>query len=105
VSNHVLIDAFICIACGTQFSPAAEPPERCPICEDERQPVRREGQAWTTMEELRQTSRNEVREQEPGLTGIGTDLLWDCVSRAGLRRAALTGGLGRIASGGARRSW
>jgi hypothetical protein len=112
------MSAFICIACGTQFSPGAEPPERCPICEDERQPVRREGQAWTTMEELRRTSRNELRDQEPGLTGIGTspafaigqrallvrtpagNLLWDCVSlldEATVERVRALGGVQHIA--------
>lgn len=90
--------AYICIACGTQFAPTAEPPDGCPICEDYRQPVRREGQAWTTLEELRSEHRIEVRELEPGLFGIGTtprfaigqralliqtahgNVLWDCIA-------------------------
>lgn len=63
--------AYICIACGTQFPPANEAPDRCPICEDYRQPVRREGQAWTTLDELRANHHNELRELEPGLIGIG----------------------------------
>jgi hypothetical protein len=110
--------AYICLACGTQFAPGASPPSACPICEDERQPVRREGQAWTTMEELRRTSRNELRELEPGLTGIGTsptfaigqrallvrtpagNLLWDCVSlldEAAVERIGALGGIQHIA--------
>lgn len=90
--------AFLCLACGTQFTPGAKPPDRCPICEDDRQPVRREGQAWTTLDELRSGHQNEIREVEPGLFGIGTiprfaigqralliqtgrgNLLWDCIS-------------------------
>ena len=92
------VPAFICVACGTQFASSDKPPTRCPICEDYRQPVRREGQAWTTVEELRSKHTNEVREVEPGLVGIGTsprfaigqramliqsdqgNVLWDCVS-------------------------
>jgi hypothetical protein len=90
--------AYICVACGTQFQPTPEPPRRCAICEDDRQPVRRDGQAWTTLAELRSEHKNELRELEPGLIGIGTsphfaigqrallirtdqgNLLWDCVS-------------------------
>ena len=89
---------FICLACGTQFAPSTEPPDRCPICEDYRQPVRRHGQAWTTMDELQSDHQNEFREIEPGLIGIGTNprfaigqralliqttqgnVLWDCIS-------------------------
>jgi hypothetical protein len=89
--------AYICIACGTQFSPANNAPDRCRICEDYRQPVRREGQAWTTLEELRTDHQNELRELEPGLLGIGMsprfaigqralliqtpggNVLWDCI--------------------------
>jgi glyoxylase-like metal-dependent hydrolase (beta-lactamase superfamily II) len=89
--------AFICFACGTQFPPSKEPPDRCPICEDYRQPVRREGQAWTTLEELRSDHHNELRDLEPGLVGIGIsprfaigqralliqtpggNVLWDCI--------------------------
>ena len=90
--------AYICIACGAQFEPSAEPPELCPICEDYRQPVRKEGQAWTSMEELQSDHQNEVREIEPGLVGIGTtprfaigqramliqtsegNVMWDCIT-------------------------
>jgi glyoxylase-like metal-dependent hydrolase (beta-lactamase superfamily II) len=88
---------YICAACATQFSPGKNPPDRCPICEDYRQPVRREGQAWTTLEELRSDHQNELRELEPGLVGIGMsprfaigqralliqtpggNVLWDCI--------------------------
>jgi hypothetical protein len=86
-------DTFICVTCGTQYPPSEAPPERCPICLDERQYVGAGGQAWTTPAELRAAHRNEIREIEPGLTGIGIvpqfaigqrallvdGLLWDCV--------------------------
>ncbi|MEX0850698.1 MAG: hypothetical protein WD015_04265 [Gaiellaceae bacterium] len=46
------VDAFICVTCGTQFSPSADPPVACSICLDERQYVGHDGQLWTTMVEL-----------------------------------------------------
>ena len=106
--------AFICIACGTQFAPSTDPPDRCPICEDYRQPVRREGQAWTTMDDLQSDHQNEIRELEPGLVGIGTNprfaigqralliqttqgnVLWDCVTLLDPDTAARIHALGGI---------
>jgi glyoxylase-like metal-dependent hydrolase (beta-lactamase superfamily II) len=110
--------AYICVACGTQFPPGADPPDRCPICEDYRQPVRREGQAWTTLDELRSGHENEIREIEPALVGIGSsprfaigqramlirtsngNLLWDCVTlldSATTERIRELGGIQHIA--------
>ena len=88
------MEAHICITCGTQFPPAAEPPQRCPICLDERQYVGHDGQRFTTMAALANGHRNRVEEVEPGLVGIGTEprfaigqralavsgLLWDCIT-------------------------
>jgi glyoxylase-like metal-dependent hydrolase (beta-lactamase superfamily II) len=89
---------FVCRTCGTQFPASDVPPEHCPICEDERQYIGPDGQQWTTLEELRASHHNELREQEPGLTGIGTEpkiaigqralliqtpqgnILWDCIT-------------------------
>lgn len=89
---------FLCVTCGTQFPPAAEPPPACPICEDERQFVGFDGQQWTTMADLKQNHRNEFVSMEPGVTAILTqpsfaigqrafliespegNILWDCVS-------------------------
>lgn len=88
--------AYICVTCGVQQAPSPTPPAGCPICEDFRQYVPPEGQRWTTLEELRTARRQEVRELEPGLHGIGVEpalgigqrallvrtehgnLLWDC---------------------------
>jgi len=90
--------SWICVTCGVQFTPAPRPPARCPVCEDGRQYVGRGGQRWTTLEALRAEHRNRFEEEEPGLTGIGTEpsfaigqrallvrtpegnLLWDCVT-------------------------
>jgi hypothetical protein len=95
--GHV-VTAFICHTCGVQYPDSPEPPRRCPICEDERQFVGWDGQEWTTPEELRREHRADIREEEPGLIGIGADpafaigqralviktsggnVLWDCIS-------------------------
>lgn len=93
------VPAYICETCGVQFAPSDDPPAACPICEDERQYVGWRGQRWTTLEEMRAGGyRNELREEEPGLTSIGTvpsfaigqralllqtpagNVLWDCQS-------------------------
>ena len=92
------MENFICVQCGTQFGETAEPPSRCPICEDERQFVRHAGQAWTTLQRLADEHRNRFEDEAPQLLGIGTEpefaigqralllqspggnLLWDCIS-------------------------
>jgi len=61
----------VCVTCGAQFAESESPPDGCPVCEDERQYVGADGQRWTTLAELAAERRNEVREEEPGLTGIG----------------------------------
>ncbi|HHY50611.1 MAG TPA: MBL fold metallo-hydrolase [Alphaproteobacteria bacterium] len=88
--------SFICLTCGQAYTPSEEPPAHCRICEDERQYIGARGQQWTTLAELRQTHRNDIRELEPGLHGIGATpaiaigqralflpqpgggVLWDC---------------------------
>ena len=92
------IENFICVQCGTQFAESAQPPPSCPICEDERQFVRHEGQEWTTLKQLATDHHNRLEEEAPRLLGIGTEpefaigqralllqspggnLLWDCIS-------------------------
>jgi hypothetical protein len=66
------VTCFICATCGAQFAERASPPERCPICEDDRQYVGLEGQRWMTPEELRDERRNEVR-QDAGYLGVGIE--------------------------------
>lgn len=90
--------AWICVTCGVQHRDTPEPPEVCAICEDERQYVGWGGQRWTTMPELAGDHTVVVREEEPGLFGIGMEpafaigqrallvctprgnVLWDCTS-------------------------
>jgi hypothetical protein len=90
-------DAPVCRTCAVQQPPATAP-ARCPICDDERQWVPVAGQQWTSLAELRaEGHRSDVRDLEPGLTGIGVtpklgigqravlvrtdhgNVLWDCV--------------------------
>ena len=71
--GDVYMEKWICTTCGTQFPPSENPPEACPICLDERQYVGYNGQQWTTLTKLQNDSfRNEFKEHEPGLIGIGT---------------------------------
>lgn len=92
--------AFICKTCGVQHAESGgNPPERCIICEDERQYIGRGGQTWTTLAELRaQGLSNRFTTTAPGLTSIDTrphfgigqrallvqtehgNFLWDCMS-------------------------
>jgi hypothetical protein len=63
----------VCATCGAVFPEAPEPPAACPICEDERQWVPEDGQRWTSLEELAAERRNEMREEDAGLLGIGIE--------------------------------
>jgi glyoxylase-like metal-dependent hydrolase (beta-lactamase superfamily II) len=92
------MENFICVQCGTQFSETVEAPPSCPICEDERQFVRHNGQEWTTLEWLAADHHNRLEEEAPRLLAIGSEpefaigqralllqspggnLLWDCIS-------------------------
>ena len=105
---------FVCEACGTQFADADLPPAVCPICADERQPLR--DQRWTTLDELRRGHRGDVRDCEPGLVGIGCEpsfaigqrallvrspdgnVLWDCITLLDDDLAARVEALGGIAT-------
>jgi glyoxylase-like metal-dependent hydrolase (beta-lactamase superfamily II) len=92
------MNAFVCRTCGVQQAPSAKPPSHCAICDDERQYVPPEGQRWATLDELRSEGhRSEIRDLEPGLSGIGAtppvgigqrallvqtpagNFLWDCL--------------------------
>ncbi len=108
----------ICRTCGVQYE--RDPARRhCVICEDDRQYVGWDGQQWTSVPELRaEGRRNEVREEVPGLWGVGTvpsfgigqralivpgeggNVLWDCVSYLDTETVAAVerrGGLAAIA--------
>ena len=59
-----------CEQCGAQFPDSAEPPQACPVCEDERQYVNWKGQAWLTREELAQRYKLVWRD-DLDIPGIG----------------------------------
>jgi len=67
------LPTYICKTCGTQFAPSGQPPERCPICEDERQFIGLTGQQWITLDDLRATHRNTIYPESPGIWGVGSD--------------------------------
>lgn len=57
-----------------QHAESEEPPDGCIICLDPRQYVGWDGQRWTTLDELTaEGHRTVVREEEPGLIGIGVE--------------------------------
>ena len=93
------MENYICKTCGVEYAESKALPSNCIICDDERQYIGWNGQQWTTMSEMRAAGyRNEIREEEPGLTGIGItpsfsigqrallvrtgkgNILWDCIS-------------------------
>lgn len=108
----------VCRTCAVQY-PSGPIPKACMICEDERQWVPAGGQQWTTLAELDDEGYTiEVRDLEPGLTGLGVaphlgigqraclvqtpagNLLWDCVGyidEAGITAVRERGGLAGIA--------
>jgi hypothetical protein len=109
---------YMCRTCATQYPASVQPPEHCPICEDERQYVGWNGQQWTTLQELQKEHKNEMQVEEPGLTGIGTtpsfsigqrallvqtphgNVLWDCIpliDDAAIRAVNSLGGITAIA--------
>ena len=112
--------AYICETCGAQHAPSAQPPGGCAICIDERQYVGADGQRWTTLAQLRSHHRADIREAEPGLTGIGCtpsfgigqrplliqnpagagNVLWDCMALLDdeiIKAVRARGGLAAIA--------
>src|SRR5689334_2301758 len=109
------MDAFICTACGTQYTPGDKPPPHCTICEEERQYVPASGQSWTTLKSLAARSFNSYRQHEPGLIGIGTqpsfaigqrallvctpngNILWDCIAMLDDATVTLIKSLGGLA--------
>jgi glyoxylase-like metal-dependent hydrolase (beta-lactamase superfamily II) len=109
-----------CATCAVEYLDSVEPPQRCPICEDERQYVPPSGQRWTTVAELAEEGyRTSIDEVEPNLYGITADprvgigqrsllirtpngnLLWDptgYLDQAAVDRINELGGLAAVAA-------
>ncbi len=108
------VPKYLCKACGTQHPERPSPPERCQICEDERQFVPATGQEWLTSDALAAGRSNAFREVVPGLFGISTvpqfaigqrallvvtpdgNILWDCVSLLDSATIAIVSALGGL---------
>ena len=60
------MEHYLCVTCGTQYPASDEPPATCAICEDPRQYVPVDGQKWTTLDELRESHRAEIRDEATG---------------------------------------
>ena len=106
----------LCVTCGTQFPPDDHPPQRCPICEDDRQFIGLQGQQWTTFEQLQRTHHNTLYREGEGIWGIVTtqafgigqralliktangNILWDCVSLVDADTMALIQAMGGISA-------
>ena len=92
------MENFICMTCGVQHGELEAQPEHCPICEDERQYIGKDGQRWITISEMQKSYQNRIEDIDPNITGIGTtpsfaigqrgllvqtpegNVLWDCIS-------------------------
>jgi hypothetical protein len=88
-----------CEQCGAQFPDSRAPPPWCPICEDERQFVNWNGQAWLSREDLSKRHRVLWRD-DLGIAGLGVEpsfaigqralllrepdgcVMWDCIPLA-----------------------
>ena len=109
--------AWICLTCGVQYPDTEQPPPLCPICQDERQYVGWGGQQWTSADRLASDHGVVLREEEPGLVGLGVEpafaigqrallvctpggnVLWDCISLlddAAVRQIENLGGIAAI---------
>lgn len=60
----------VCVTCGAQYTIQVS---GCKICEDERQYVASGGQKWIDSKDLQQEHQNIIKEEEPHITGIGTE--------------------------------
>src|ERR1700740_377792 len=106
----------ICTTCGTSYPDAAEPPGRCPICEDERQFVPRSGRDWTPPARLAASHANAWRRLELDLFEVHTspgfaigqralllrmptgNILWDCIALFDEASEALVRALGGLSA-------
>jgi glyoxylase-like metal-dependent hydrolase (beta-lactamase superfamily II) len=64
------VTVWICATCGVEHADADKPPERCDICEDDRQYVPTSGQGWTTHDELGADRKATLTELEPDLYAL-----------------------------------
>lgn len=65
---------WLCVTCGNEYPDAAAPPDRCLICDEERQYLPADGQQWTRLTAGTFADRRlTVREVEPQITEFTLD--------------------------------
>lgn len=65
---------WLCVTCGNEYPDAAAPPDRCLICDEERQYLPADGQQWTRLTaDTFADRRLTVREVEPQITEFTLD--------------------------------
>jgi hypothetical protein len=110
------VPKYICVTCGVQYADSLAPPERCAICEDDRQYVGPGGQKWTTVKEMQASHRNQLDVEGPELISICTEpkfaigqralhvrtsagnVLWDCISLIDDRSVGAVQALGGVSA-------
>lgn len=104
----------MCATCGTAY---AEPlPQRCKVCEDERQWVPASGQQWTDFASVTGSHQNKWQRLEEGLLSIktvpnfaigqralllrsgGGNILWDCIANLDPATVELIHAIGGISA-------
>jgi glyoxylase-like metal-dependent hydrolase (beta-lactamase superfamily II) len=107
---------FICVTCGVQYAESMLPPERCAVCEDDRQYVGWEGQKWITLQQLLASHTNRLDVEGPELISLVTEpkfaigqralhvrtadgnVLWDCITVIDDRSVAAIHALGGVSA-------
>lgn len=65
-------DRAVCTTCGSQYTTESAP-DRCIICDEERQYVRPNGQQWTTAAGVLKDHKNTWTDIETGVVAIGVE--------------------------------
>jgi glyoxylase-like metal-dependent hydrolase (beta-lactamase superfamily II) len=104
----------LCKACGTSYETIGCHPERCEICEDERQYVPVEGQKWIEPNTLVASHTNKWKQHSPNIYSIQTvpefainqrafilttpqgNILWDCIAALDDATKTLVSALGGL---------
>lgn len=104
----------LCKACGTSYQVTDRSPEQCRICDDERQYVPVQGQAWLELNALVASHTNKWQQHDSALFSIKTvpnfainqrafllrtpegNILWDCIANLDEATKSLIAALGGI---------
>ncbi|POP44034.1 MBL fold metallo-hydrolase [Superficieibacter electus] len=104
----------LCKACGTAYETSGSSPERCDICEDERQFVPATGQEWIGVDHFMASHTNKWQQHESFLLSLKTvpnfainqrafilmtpegNILWDCIANLDDATKTLISALGGL---------